>query len=120
DWKVHVVTALPGGRDRYREWTAAASDVAQRGVEDAVRTTGGARGSQDAVGAVAVDAGGAEAHAEIALEVLAHRHDARFDAHLAHRDIQLQHQVADRRDALGGVLDQQRVDAGIDRDIAAR
>src|SRR5690606_39444306 len=96
-----------------------AGDVVQRRADDGVGAAGGAGGADQAVGAIALEARHAEAHAEVAREVLADGDDARLDLHLAHRDVQLRDQVTDRGDAVRGVLDQQRVDARVHRDVAA-
>ena len=65
-------------------------------------------------------AGEAEARTQVTLEVVGDDHDARLDQHLAHRDVQRRHQAADVGEPVGGVLQQQRVGAVIDRDVAAR
>ena len=63
--------------------------------------------------------GRAEAHAELAAEVVVDDHDARFDQHLPHRNVERRDQPADVGQALRGVLQQQRVGALVDRDAAA-
>ena len=67
-----------------------------------------------------VMAGEAGAHAQVTREVRADHHDARFDQHLAHGDIERRDQRADAGDAVGRVLDQQRVGARVDGDAATR
>src|SRR6185369_12065772 len=56
--------------------------------------------------------------AELASEVIAHDDDARFDLHLADRNVERSNQPTDVFQAVGRILQQQRVGALIDRDRA--
>ena len=80
------------------------------------RTAGVAEARARTVGVEAAEAG---AGAELAREVVADDHDARFDLHLADRNVERADQATDVVEAVGGVLQQQRVGAFVDRDRAA-
>ena len=69
--------------------------------------------------AVIPDKGAAETHAQFAAEIVVHDDDARFDQHLAHRDVERLHEAANVGQAIGRVLQQQRVGTLVDRDAAA-
>ena len=64
-------------------------------------------------------AGEAGTRAELAREVVADDDDARFDLHLADRNIERADQAADVVETIGGVLQQQRVGAFVHRHRAA-
>ena len=66
------------------------------------------------------EAGDAQAGAQIALEGIAHDHDARFDQHLLDGHVEGLHQTADVRQFVRGILHQQGIGALIDRQAAAR
>ena len=57
----------------------------------------------DAIVAVALDARVAGAHAELTREVVVHDDDARFDQHLADRDVQRRDEAADVGEAVSDV-----------------
>src|SRR5690606_22722760 len=68
------------------------------------------------VGTVRADVvvGVAEAHAQLAVEVIVGDDDARLDQHLADRHVQRLHDAANVRKTAGRILDQQRVGARVD------
>ena len=68
---------------------------------------------------VGVEAAEAGADAEFAREVIADDDDARFDLHLANRNVERADQAADVVEAIGRILQQQRVGALVHGDRAA-
>src|SRR5215204_5884834 len=64
---------------------------------------------------VRIPAGEASASAELTREVIADNHNASFDLHLPDRNVERTHQAANIVEAIGRILQQQRVRAFVDR-----
>jgi len=58
--------------------------------------------------------------AQLAREIIVDDDDARLDEHLAHGNIKRRNQAANIGEALGGVLQEERVGTIVDGNIAAR